>query len=295
METNNLIEEIEDVEIIEDRETKIKNLLSALMAGEKSLSYSALREFRESPNAYIEYALKEKKQTDAMLLGVVVHCLVWEPQNFGSKFTVMDDTEICNKLINEKGAKSPRATNDYKAWKADFLAKNTDKQVIDLKVHNMAKFMANAVLKNRAARKVISQCTEFEKKIAWEYDNFKFTGYIDGCGDKALADLKIMKTANARKAQRTIVDNWYYGQIAMYLIGWLQKRVPSFIIAVDRKGEVSVHELHPKLIDQGIADYDTLIEGFNKALLKDLFDHSYDFWAERWDGIYIAEKPAFMY
>lgn len=294
METNNLIDEVEDIEIIEDRETKIKNLLAALMAGEKSLSYSALREFRESPNAYIEYALKEKKQTEAMLLGVVVHCLVWEPQTFDAKYIVMDDTEIYQKLI-AGGSKSPRLTNDYKAWKSDFLAKNTEKQVIDMKVHKAAKFMASAVLRNRAARKVISQMTEFEKKIAWEYDNFKFTGYIDGCGPKIVGDLKVMKSANARKAQRTIVDNWIYGQAAMYLIGWLQKRLPFYVIAVDRKGEVSVHRLHDKLIDQGITDYDTLINGFNTALLKDRFGESYDFWADYGDGIYIADKPAFMY
>jgi hypothetical protein len=295
METTNMIDEVEEITEIENREEKIKKLLQDLADGKRSLSYSALREFRESPQDYIDYALREKVQTEAMLLGTVTHCLVWEAKEFEKRYTVMDDTAICKKLVDEKGSKSPRATNDYKAWKEQFYTDHAGLNIISLKIANTAKFMAKAVLSNRAARIVIAQCTEFEKKISWEYKNFKFTGYIDGCGDKAMADLKVMKAAKAKKAQRTIIDNWYYGQGAMYQVGWLMKRIPFYNICVDRKGGVSVHLLENKLIDTGIKEYEDAVDQFNLCLFKDRFAESFDFWSELKSGIYIMEKPAFMY
>lgn len=295
METANMIDEVEEISEIENREEKIKKLLQDLADGKRSLSYSALREFRESPQDYIDYALREKVQTEAMLLGTVTHCLVWEAKEFEKRYTVMDDTAICKKLVDEKGSKSPRATNDYKAWKEQFYNDHAGLNIISLKIVNSAKFMAKAVLSNRAARIVINMFDEFEKKISWEYKNFSFTGFIDGVGPKAMGDLKVMKSAQSRKAQRAIIDNWYYGQGAMYLVGYLQKQIPYYNICVDRKGGVSVHLIEAKLINHGIEEYETLVDNFNLALYKERFAESYDFWSELKSGVYIMEKPAFMY
>lgn len=298
METSNMIDEVEEISEIENREEKIKKLLQDLTDGKRSLSYSALREFRESPQDYIDYALREKVQTEAMLLGTVTHCLVWEPKEFNKRYTVMDDAKICCEISGDDwqdAGKKPRSTTKYKEWKAEFIKAHAGLNIISLKIATSAKFMAKCVLANRSARIVIAQCKEFEKKISWEYKNFRFTGYLDGCGEKAIADLKVMKAAKAKKAQRTIIDNWYYGQLAMYQLGWLMKRIPSYIICVDRKGGVSVHLLENKLIDTGIKEYEDAVDQFNLCLFKDRFAESFDFWSELKSGIYIMEKPAFMF
>lgn len=290
MEFNN-DDEVQEIVIIENRDQKIERLIADLMSGEKSLSYSAMKAFRESPNDFIEYALREKKQTDAMFLGTVVHCLVLEPEKFAERYMIMDDAEICLQI----GGAKPRATTKYKEWKAEFYAACGDKyQVVSSVIYKAAKFIADTVKNNRASRKVLAMCTESEQAIEWEYKNFRFRGFIDKIGEKCIIDLKLVKDAQAKKAQRTIIDMWYHGQAAMYLTA-KEIMIPYYIICVDRKGGVSVHKLHKHLIEHGFEEYENLVLKFNECLLKERFDESFDFWAEQWDGIYIADKPAYMY
>ncbi len=285
-----MTEQIEEVLIIEDRQTKIDQLISDLMSGEKTLSFSSLKAFRNSPADYIDYAFREKKQTDAMLLGTLIHCLVLEPEKFEERYTVLDDTEIMSTL-SDSG--NPRATKVYKEWKEGFLAKCTG-ETITLKMKQQAEIIAGNITHNRAAKKVLSLCPKREQKIEWQYKNFGFRGYYDLGGEKVRADIKKVPDASPRAAQQTIIKMWYHGQAAMYLTaeGVI---LPFYIICADAKGGVSVHKLDKSLIEQGLEDYSKIVDKFNECLLKENFNQSYDFWAESYDGIFVADKPAYMY
>lgn len=280
----------EEVLIIEDRQTKIDQLISDLMDGSKTLSFSSLKAFKNSPADFIDYAFREKKQTDAMLLGTLIHCLVLEPDQFEGRYTVMDDLDV----VAEIGGGNPRATNKYKEWKADFIFKNSGKEIIGYKMSEQAKIIAGNVLHNKAAKKILSLCTRREQKIEWQYKNFGFRGYYDGGGEKIRADIKKVPDASPRAAQQTIIKMWYHGQAAMYLTAE-GVMLPFYIICCDAKGGVSVHKLDKSLIEQGLEDYSNLVDKFNECLLKENFNQSYDFWAESYDGIYTCDKPAYMY
>jgi len=284
-----LVEEIEEVVIIQDFKQKLDQLIDDLMTGKKLLSFSSLKKFRDTPIDFVNYVLQKPEQTEAMFLGTVIHCLVLEPEKFDERYTVMDDTA----KVAEIGGGNPRNTNLYKEWKANFLA-NVKGTVITIKIHEQAKAIANNIMFNRAAKKIISLCPEREKYIEWQYKNFGFRGYIDLNGQKLKADLKLVPDASPRKAQRTIIDRWIYGQAAMYLTEEGVK-VPFYIIAFDRKGGVSVHKLDKSLIDHGLEEYETVVDKFNECLIKENFNQSYDFWAESWDGIFVCDKPAYMY
>ena len=285
-----IIDDVEEIVIVQDRAAKLDQLINDLLRGEKSLSYSSLKAFKESPNDFVDYVFKEKKQTDAMFFGVVLHCLVLEPEKFEERFLVIQDEEICNQI----GGAKPRSTKFYKEWKDGLIAKNPKKEIVSFQVYQSANAIAWNVKTNRASAKILSLCPQREQGIEWEYKNFKFRGFIDANGQKIMADLKVVVSASPRKAHRTIIDMSYYLQAAMYLVG-VGVIVPYYIICADRKGGVSVHKLDKHLIEHGLDEYEKLIDKFIECLLKESFNQSYDFYAEGRDGIFLADKPAYLY
>lgn len=290
-------EEVQEVLIVSDRAERIKSLIAKMNSGEMSLSFTALKEFSKSPKDFIDYKLQEKKTTDAMIFGSMVHCLVLEPDKFDTRYVAIDDADICAQI----GGAKPRATNRYKEWKEIALAEAGDRQLVSDKDITQAKAIANAVKFNRASSSKITKEGKKEVGIEWEFMNFKFRGFIDDLELKHLADLKIMVSAEPRKAQRTILDMKYYLQGVMYLIGITPPgELPNFdkpyyVVACDRKGGVSVHLISKHLLEYGLKEYQDLLQLFNKAILADAFNESYEFYAERFDGVFVCDKPAYLY
>lgn len=225
-----------------------------------------------------------------MIFGSMVHCLILEPKEFENRYFILEDTEICSQI----GGAKPRATNAYKEWKSEQESKAGERTIISKEDFEAANYMALNVKYNRAASKILNQATEHEKNIEWELKNFKFRGIIDGEGEDIIFDLKSCADASPRKFQRTIIDMDYHLQAALYLKGvGVKKRY--FIIAMDKNNGVSVHELSDSLIEHAMNEIESLLDKFNECILNDEFNTSFDFWAERFDGIFIADKPAYLY
>lgn len=265
-------------------------IIDALMSGEGHLSFSSLKAFAESPSAFVEYKLARREPTDAMLFGSMLHCLVLEPQDFDNRYLCLDDSAICNSI----GGAKPRATKAYKEWKAIAMSEAGTRELVETDDYYAAKKIATNVRHNRASKKILDMCPEHEKPIDWEFKNFMFKGFIDGRGEKAKLDIKTCPDASPRKFQRTIIEEKYYLQGAMYTYAEGQD-VLYYIIAVDRKGGVSVHKLHAQLLEQGMNEYNSLLDRFNECILKDHFDRSHDFWSDLYDGTFICEKPGWLY
>lgn len=275
--------------LISQHET-MEDIVAKLMRGEMRLSYSALSAFKESPAKFVEYKMRKKVTTDAMVFGSMVHCLILEPQDFDNRYFTFDDSAKCQEIGGDK----PRATKAYKEWKAAKLSEAGEREIVDPQDFLSAKTIADNVKNNRAAAKVLRLCPIHEKGIDWEYKNFKFHGFIDGDGEEATFDLKICADATPRKFQRTIIDMDYHMQGAMYQYG--NGRVKRhYMVAADKTGGVSVHLLHDKLIEKGMEEYDRLVGKFNECILAEGWGQSYDFWADRYDGIYMAEAPNWLY
>lgn len=282
----------EDIEVVNipNREDKVNELIGLFMGGEKHLSYSSLKAFADSPNEFIRYCLRERVQTDAMIFGTIVHCLVLEPDAFTDRYFVLNDLEI----ISDIGGAKPRATNRYKEWVQAQHDKNPGKECVTMEVYVTAEIMARNVRNNRAAAIVLNRCNEAEKKIEWEYMNMKFRGILDKIGKNAICDFKTCSDANPQIFQREIIKMKYYLQAAMYERGVTEYR-PYYIIAADKKGGVSVHKISDALMQYGFNEYDQLLTRFNECILKERFDWSYDFYSEFETGHFIMEKPAYLY
>lgn len=265
-------------------------IIDALMNHTGHLSFSSLKAFADSPASFVEYKLSKPEPTDAMLFGSMIHCLILEPEDFDNRYHCLDDADICNSI----GGAKPRATKAYKEWKAVAMIEAGDRQLVETNDYFAAKKIASNVRHNRASAKILALCPEHEKEIEWEFKNFMFKGFIDGRGAKAKLDIKTCTDASPRKFHRTIIEEKYYLQAAMYTYAEGQD-VPYYIIAVDRKGGVSVHKLHGHLLEHGMNEYSTLLDRFNECILKDHFDRSYDFFSDLYDGTFVCEKPGYLY
>lgn len=277
----------------------IEQIVAKLISQEMALSYSALSNFADSPKSFIEYKLKKKVQTDAMLYGQMVHCLILEPDDFDKRFFTFDDTE----KVEQIGGGNPRATKEYKQWKAEQVACAGELVVISPQDFKAAKKAANDVKFNKASAWILHNCTLREQKIDWEFKNFKWHGFIDAIEPNEhgnflntsgiMCDLKSCADAEPKKFQRDIINMKYYLQAAMYLMGAGPR--DYYIIAFDKNGGISVHKLHKDLIEYGMDEYDKLMGKFNECILLDKWNESFDFWSNKFRGYFDAERPAWLY
>lgn len=278
------------MEIALPTNSRVQTIIDRLMAQEDHLSYSSLSAFKNSPKTFIDYKMGIKEETESMLYGSMLHCLVLEPEDFPNRYHVLDDRDICNQI----GGAKPRATNKYKEWKETAFAEAEGKTLVETDDYLTAKFTADNIHHNRASSRLMRECPMHEIPLDWEYKNFKFKGFKDAEGEKKMFDLKTMPDARPAKVHRQIIDMGYYLQAAMYLYGGGTVK-DYYIIAVDKKNGVSVHKIHHKLIEQGMIEYENLLNKFNQCILSDSFDQSHDFYSELYDGTFIAEKPGWMY
>lgn len=280
--------------MVQQAKPRFSPIIEAIFRGESHLSFSSLKAFEDSPRTFIEYKAGEKKQTDAMIYGSMIHCMVLTPELFDEKYFCIDDTSVCQQI----GGAKPRATKAYKEWYDEKEGQAGGRIVVDTKDYYSAMLVGRNVEKNKASRKLLELCPVREKPIEWEYMNFKFKGFIDADGEKDVFDLKTTTDAQPRYFQRDSLSNLYHMQGAMYLLAEKLNhgKAKNFHhIAVDRKGGISVHHLDSRLIEAGLQEYKRLLIGFNQCILEDKWNENYDFWAERWDGIYSFEKPGWMY
>lgn len=272
------------------RQEQIDGIVNGLMLQDGHLSYSSLSAFKSSPKSFIDYKLGIKEETESMLYGAMLHCLVLEPDDFFNRYHCLDDRDICNQI----GGAKPRATKAYKEWKEAAMTEAGGKILVETDDYLAAQIAANNIIYNRASMKVLELAVEREKPIDWEFKNFRFKGFIDGNGERAMFDLKTCPDANPDKFQREIMNRGYYLQAAMYLYA-LGEAKDYYIIAVDKKNGVSVHKLEMALIEHGMNEYSELLDKFNHCILTDSFDQSHDFYSPRHDGIFMCEKPSWLY
>lgn len=261
---------------ISAKEEYVAKLQDKFSNGELYLSYSALSNFRKSPKHFIDYKLFGNEDTDSILLGKVLHTLVLEPHNFTKEYATAPECD--------------RRTKEGKAIYAEFLKTSKDKTVISSTIYNQAVEMAISVLSNEQSKALIDGAISKEKRIDWEMYGFKFLSFLDGEGEDYVFDLKSMPDADPKKVQREILSRCLWLQGGMYLKA-LEEDKDYYIIAVDKKGNVSVHLLMESLIDYGKSEFRRLCEDFEDCLSTNSWLKSYEYRSH--NGIYPIDKPQY--
>lgn len=263
-------------DFIGQRESYIQVLQDKYSQGELYLSYSSLSAFRKSPKHFIDYKLKIEEDTDSMILGQALHCLILEPENFNKKFATAPECD--------------RRTKEGKEIFANFLNECKGKTVLTNNIYQNAVNMAISVLSNEEAKKLIDKAQFKEKRIDWESYGFKFLSFLDGEGENFVFDIKMMPDADPKKVQREILNRSLWLQAGMYLKA-LQTDKEYYIIAVDKSGNVSVHYIMPSLVDYGKSEFKRLCSDFEDCLSTNSWLKSYEYRSH--NGIYPIDKPVY--
>lgn len=288
-------EEIEN--FIEPKAEEKAAVIAKISGGEFSLSFSALSAFAISPYAFIAYKVQERKQTPAMLMGEIVHCRVLEPDQFEKRYRIAptvnaattEGKNVWGGIFEEMtGEELPRNKQDnYVIPKvADLIEEikaKTGITVIPGKVAEEGDFRARRLLKNKASRWVIDQLTQTEQAVEIEVNGVKVRGRIDGRSDGIIMDIKnvvnaeLHAAAYAIKSRKLHWQAWIYSQ-ALGIRNY-------YIACVDGRGEVSVHLVSEKMIDQAEIEIWEYVERFKDLVMAGMFDptvwdQSQDFWLQ---------------
>lgn len=222
------------------------NFLAKVAKDEYRLSYSSLKQLLETPRHFYNYFTQPRKESEAMQLGTLVHCLVLEPAQFENRYFVAD--------------KPDQRTKVGKAEWAEILAANDEKIVIPTETFNQAETMAKAVFEHEEAH-LFEDVAEFEKPFQFEYRGLQLQGITDGIGERLILDLKTTANAKPKKFRYSFLDFYYHVQAALYCLANPNREY--IIFAVDASGYVSVSRvgeqslaLGKMLLDQAINTYE---------------------------------------
>lgn len=298
MEPNNGYQPFEELEnFIEPKASEKAEVIAKLSSGDYTLSFSALSAFAISPYAFIAYKVQERKQTPAMLMGDIVHCRVLEPDVFEKRYRIAPTcnaatTEgkavwggIFEEMTGEELARN-KQDNYILPKMADLIEEikaKTGITVIPGKVAEEGDFRARRLLKNKASRWVIDQLTQTEEAVEIEVGGVKIRGRVDGSGSNIILDIKNVVNAELHAAAYAIKSRKLHWQAWVYSTALGIRNY--YIACVDGRGEVSVHLIPEKMIDQAEIEISEYVERFKDLAMSGMFDasvwdQSQDFWLQ---------------
>jgi len=125
------------------------------------LSYSALTQFKKSPNHLLAYWEGKQTRTDAMLFGSLIHKIILEPETFDFEYVVYQGK-----------------TRRGKDW-IEFPELNKNKTIIKQSELDNALEITNAVANDKVFMDLISKCTKREQRVEWTEQGINFKGFVD--------------------------------------------------------------------------------------------------------------------
>lgn len=279
-------------------------------AREIGMSFSAIKQFSESPFHYVRYKvaseLKQDKGTAAMVFGSLVDCLCFTPDEVDNQFAkepvggAMNSNKGCDVLLRFYGEMFQGELDGLpEKNRADELSEMIDaisqalgpakfedkkqtiraakgickKRIITDLVLHLAKGIKNRVYSNEASRRIMYQLTATQVENEFEAFGWKWKGKFDGEGERLIADMKMMVSARPEKAMRTIRDMHYDWQGALYTLprGGGKK---FYNICLDRQLGVSVIHLDQRVLANAWGMVEEMVQHFERAIFEGMDDPS---------------------
>jgi PDDEXK-like domain of unknown function (DUF3799) len=241
----------------------------------QALSITRLKEIRRSPLHY-QHALTNKRESDALTLGIATHVAVLEPERFTQDFAVWTNR-------TDAGAMSPRRG---KVWD-EFSALNARRTIITLDEATLANDIAKAVRFDTTANRYLGT-GDPEVSLRWDIDGRDCKGRVDWLthidGHAVLVGLKTTRDCRlfAFGSQAAKLD--YALQWAFYRDGYeaIRGEVPRVI-------EVVVESAPPHAVATYVIPDDIVLQGRDNylELMKILRDCEA---SDEWPGPVVGEQ-----
>lgn len=230
----------------------------------RPLSFSSLKEFTKSPQHYIQYLNKEKKQTESMLFGGLVHNLILQPQTFDEKYIIEPEF---NKRTNQ-------GKEDYQKFLDSIAEKNL--QAIPQNTFIRAKELVTQFMNSRNY-KYIADSDIREQRFDKYYEDLPICGYIDAVISNYNIELKTVSSAEYADIQRDFYNLKYHLQAAIY--NWANDKDVMYVVIETSFPYLSrVFIASAEYIQQGRAMLNKAASDFSYCMDMDYFDMGYEFY-----------------
>lgn len=222
------------------------------------LRWSHLKFMRESPLHFHTAAFDPElvKQSDALLLGGAVHCRVFEPEHFASRF-------VCYSEPKSKGEGS------RKRWQ-EFQEQNADKSILDAEQWEQTNNIANKIITHPLALELL-QIGRAEVPLRfWEQDieGKAKLDWLHAGSQPSIVDLKTARFIEQRRFQSAAWSLGYFHQADYYRralafnLGCQAAELPFYIIAVEPAAphDVAVYRLDDDSLQVAHAEVEDLLQ-----------------------------------
>jgi len=251
-------------------------LISRDFIEKRPLSYSSLKQFRKSPAHYIYY-LQVRKKTPAMDLGSVVDCLVLEPEQFNSRFIVLEKPNL-------------RKKENKEAWENKLIeASKKGLTVIDTDTYITAQICQQSIYDNAEAMRYINAKTAVQNTIYWRdpKTGLKNVSKIDleavMGNEHFIVDLKTTNNGEPEQFIKQAAQLDYELQAGGYTLAYRYKRFlfPYFLfltVETQPPFNVTLMFCDDKYIERAQDEYKGTLLAFNNCIEQNSFKMGYDFY-----------------
>ena len=217
------------------------------------VNWSTLKHIRTSPKHYRHALTHPRKDTDALLLGRLVHCAVYEPEQVGKRY--IKEPRLHRGMKDEtafaRGYEGGRETAEQ------FDAMCTTLDVVPAEIWARAHACRDAILADPFGAAFVTGGYS-EQRIEWvdEQTGIECRGRVDHVNGR-LSDLKTAQTVDPRMFGSAAARYGYHAQMAWYLDGLeangISMQVPPALVTVESSEpyDVVVYELSDADLDAG--------------------------------------------
>lgn len=247
----------------------VRNLSIKEYLTRDGLSNSMLSKIAISPAHFKEYVSNPPKQTEALVFGSLLHCLVLEPDNFDRDFAI-------EPIVNKR-------TNEGKEILAEFHETNSGKTIVTEEQFNLASILKDKIYEHKKANLLLSGKGENEISLFWEDEDTKIKckAKLDRIKSDIIIDLKSARSAKPEIFAKQVYDLGYHRQSAFYLNGFKEcykKEAKGFVFIVVEKEppyNVAVYEISELFKEVGKIEISELLQTYKECIEIDNF-YGYD-------------------
>ena len=261
----------------------------------KALSNSSLSVLKRSPTEFYKRFITgemKSQETEAMLLGSVVHMLALEPERFDAQYVV-----IHGPINPRTGKPYGRDANKFTQWLDAEMALQTRKVLVREEFANSLA-IAKAFQAHPTIAAIMASRTEklFESECSMEYeigdDKVEMKCKIDFVcpAERLIIDLKTTSDPSPYAWSWSAEDFGYHRQAAIYSDAMQAKYGEPFrflfgVVRSKEPYEAAVYELDAESIQRGRSEYEALIEQYVDRKAK-------NDWLSEWQrGVFSINVP----